>query len=254
MGRKEYIIFLKGDFIMKKFLTIAAAVATSAVLITSVFAETAPMTATYDAESGNVILTDAPTGLATTTYIVFDRENQDGVASGTVAEGLIKQIDQKENTTVTEIYVGPLDDGKYQVRLGGDGSVRDALFEVVSATPTPTPTVEPTATPTAAPSTEPTTEPTTEPSSEPEATPTPIPYVIGNANMKRGVDVNDAITILEYKAGLIQLDTVALLAANANQKRGVDVNDAIEILDWLASNKTKESPIGTRKEYTPTVN
>ena len=231
---------------MKKFLTIAAAVATSAVLITSVFAETTnDLTATYDASTGIVTLGNAPT-LATTTYIVFDRNNQDGFATEAVAEGQIKQIDQKENTTVTEIYVGPLADGKYQVRLGGDGNVRNGLFEVASATPTPTPTATPTP--------EPTVTPTPEPEATPTPTPTPIPYVIGNANMKRGVDVNDAITIFEYKAGTIDLDPVALLAANANQKRGVDINDAIEILDWLASDKTKESPIGTQKEYTPTVN
>lgn len=131
---------------MKKFLTIAAAVATSAVLITSVFAETTnDLTATYDASTGIVTLGNAPT-LATTTYIVFDRNNQDGFATEAVAEGQIKQINQEENA-VTEIYVGPLADGKYQVRLGGDGNVRNGLFEVASATPTPTPTATPTTEP-----------------------------------------------------------------------------------------------------------
>lgn len=239
---------------MKKFLTIAAAVATSAVLITSVFAETTnDLTATYDPSTGIITLGNAPT-LTTTTYIVFDRENQEGFASGAVAEGQIKQINQEENA-VTEIYVGPLADGKYQVRLGGDGNVRNGLFEVASATPTPTPTVEPTATPTAAPTTDPTTEPTTVPEAtatpEPEATatPTPRPVKIGNADMDaRGrIQTGDATMVAKHVAKVITLKGDAKVAANADgDSRGrIQTGDVAEIQKYLANKTTYTGLVGS---------
>lgn len=222
---------------MKKFLTIAAAVATSAVLITSVFAETTnDLTATYDASTGIVTLGNAPT-LATTTYIVFDRNNQDGFATEAVAEGQIKQINQEENA-VTQIYVGSLADGKYQVRLGGDGNVRNGLFEVASATPTPTPTVEPTATP------------------EPEATatPTPRPVVIGNADMdaKGRIQLADATTVAKHVTKVITLTGDAKIAANADgdAKGRIQLADAAEIAKYVTNKANYKGLVGTKK-YIP---
>lgn len=214
---------------MKKFLTIAAAVATSAVLITSVFAETTnDLTATYDPSTGIITLGNAPT-LTTTTYIVFDRENQEGFATDPVAEGQIKQINQEENA-VTEIYVGPLADGKYQVRLGGDGNVRNGLFEVASATPTPTPTVEPTATPTAA--------PTAEPTAEPEVTPTPDlstqegakEYYKTCDRLMGDIDGNSAINLAD--AGLVLAHELnPSLTRERLQASDVDGNKAVNLAD-----------------------
>ncbi len=104
----------------KTIFSIAAVTAVSAVMAASAMA----MSASY--ADGVVTLTDVDATGDSQTLLVLS-ENAD-----TVTEGIIKQIDQKDDgTKFGAVTVGDLVDGTYYVRVGGtDGTLQTAEFTV----------------------------------------------------------------------------------------------------------------------------
>lgn len=104
------------------------------------------------------------------------------------------------------------------------------IYTVTSATPTPTatPTATPTPTPTATPTRTPTPTPTytitVTPTITATATPTPTGLVLGDVNGDRVSNINDALLIARYAAGLI---------VSIPSSGDVDCNGAISITDAL---------------------
>lgn len=128
-GKQFYYFLMKRGKKMKKLsktlLSVAAVTAVSAAMAASAMAAT--MTATYDAETGMVTLSDvASTGDSQTLLVVGGNS-----VGATVATDDIKQIDQDDTGNVfTTVPVGQLDDGTYEVRIGGDGQIQRATFTV----------------------------------------------------------------------------------------------------------------------------
>lgn len=120
---------------MKKII-MAAGIAASMLFATSAFAETTnSIKPDYNPTSGKVTLTgEGVKSRATTTYLVISlgKTAPQGIYAGDITDTMIKQIDQVDVTsTVEEILVGAgLDDGFYEVRMGGDGNVAYGVFEV----------------------------------------------------------------------------------------------------------------------------
>ena len=125
---------------MKKII-MAAGIAASMLFATSAFAEIPnTITAEYSPTTGYITIKGA-TERATTTYLVISRgeTNPTGAFTGTIDNTMIKQIDQVDGTsTVSQILVGAgLDEGFYEVRMGGDGNVAYGVYEVKNGTSSP---------------------------------------------------------------------------------------------------------------------
>ena len=120
---------------MKKII-MAAGIAASMLFATSAFAETTnSIKPDYNPTSGKVTLTgEGVKSRATTTYLVISlgKTAPQGIYAGDITDTMIKQINQGDGTsTVEEILVGAgLDDGFYEVRMGGDGNVAYGTFQV----------------------------------------------------------------------------------------------------------------------------
>lgn len=131
-GKQFYYFLMKRGKKMKKLsktlLSVAAVTAVSAAMAASAMA----MTATYDAETGVVTLSEvASTGDSQTLLVV----GGDSVAA-TVNTDDIKQIDQDDTgASFTTVPVGQLADGTYEVRIGGDGQIQRATFTVGDVEP-----------------------------------------------------------------------------------------------------------------------
>lgn len=131
-GKQFYYFLMKRGKKMKKLsktlLSVAAVTAVSAAMAASAMA----MTATYDAETGMVTLSDvASTGDSQTLLVV----GGDSVGA-TVATEDIKQIDQDDTgVSFATVPVGQLDDGTYEVRIGGNGEIQRATFNVGGVQP-----------------------------------------------------------------------------------------------------------------------
>lgn len=126
-GKQFYYFLMKRGKKMKKLsktlLSVAAVTAVSAAMAASAMA----MTATYDPTTGDVTLSEVnKTGDSQTLLVVGGNS-----VGATVATDDIKQIDQDDtgNSFVT-VPVGQLDDGTYEVRIGGDGQIQRATFTV----------------------------------------------------------------------------------------------------------------------------
>lgn len=118
---------------LKKILLASAIVASLAgIMATGAFAAEAKMTATWDADSKSVIIENCPTAAARKTLLVLTT-NTDGSLLTTVAEENIKQIDEQADA-YTKVPIGDIADGKYEVRVGGDGTIASATFKVASKT------------------------------------------------------------------------------------------------------------------------
>lgn len=60
------------------------------------------------------------------------------------------------------------------------------------------------------------------------------PYILGDVNEDKTVDVGDALAVLQYAAELTTLSDTQLLAADVNASNDVDVGDALMILQYAA--------------------
>ncbi len=131
-GKQFYYFLMKRGKKMKKLsktlLSVAAVTAVSAAMAASAMA----MTATYDAETGMVTLSEvASTGDSQTLLVVGGNS-----VGATVATEDIKQIDQDDTgKSFATVPVGQLDDGTYEVRIGGDGQIQRATFKVGDVQP-----------------------------------------------------------------------------------------------------------------------
>lgn len=133
-GKQFYYFLMKRGKKMKKLsktlLSVAAVTAVSAAMAASAMA----MTATYDPATGDVTLSEvASTGDSQTLLVV----GGNSVGTNTVDKtDDIKQIDQDDtgNSFVT-VPVGQLDDGTYEVRIGGNGQIQRATFTVGDVQP-----------------------------------------------------------------------------------------------------------------------
>ena len=61
-------------------------------------------------------------------------------------------------------------------------------------------------------------------------------YKIGDADDNQDVDVNDAVAILKYIVGNIDLTPNGIAAADANEDGSVDVNDVVTIMKYIVGN------------------
>lgn len=111
---------------LKKLLIASAVVAAVAgAMSTAAFAE-GDFVATY--ENGTVTL-GAYTEIATDNTMVIVDTGADGEKLTEINEENIHQINQQAGA-YTAIPVGELAPGKYEVRIGGDGNLYSAIFEV----------------------------------------------------------------------------------------------------------------------------
>lgn len=60
------------------------------------------------------------------------------------------------------------------------------------------------------------------------------PYILGDVNEDKAIDVGDALAVLQYAAELTTLSDTQLLAADVNASNDVDVGDALMILQYAA--------------------
>jgi hypothetical protein len=109
---------------MKRFSKIALSVAAVSAVSAAMAMSAMAMTASY--ADGTVTLTDVSSTGASQTLLVLDT-----VDLQTVAAENIKQIDQDDTgVSFSSVTVGTLDDGTYEVRIGGDGTVQTTTFTV----------------------------------------------------------------------------------------------------------------------------
>ena len=135
--------------------------------------------------------------------------------TGDITDTMIKQIDQVDGTsTVEEILVGAgLDEGFYEVRMGGDGNVAYGVYEVKNGTSSPY-----------------------YDNGE---------WLVGDANLSGGITIGDASEIASGLAGSFASKD-SLQASDANCSGAVTVGDASALTTYLAG--TDEGyGIGTKK-------
>ena len=112
---------------MKRFSKIALSVASVSAVAMAMAISASAMTASY--ADGVVTLSDVNSTGTSQTLLVLDTVDLE-----TVAAENIKQIDQKDDgTSFVTVPVGELSNGIYEVRIGGDGTIQKATFEVGSA-------------------------------------------------------------------------------------------------------------------------
>ncbi len=75
-------------------------------------------------------------------------------------------------------------------------------------------------------------EPESEPESQPESQPEPIVFTYGDVNEDNAIDAKDALQVLKYSVGKINLTKGQLLAADVDGKGGIDAKDALLILKY----------------------
>lgn len=110
---------------MKRFSKIILSVAAASTVAAAMTVSASAMTASY--ADGKVTLSGVNGTGDSQTLLVLDGENLTSIA-----ETNIKQIDQKDDgSSFAEVPVGTLDNGTYEVRIGGsDGTLQTATFTV----------------------------------------------------------------------------------------------------------------------------
>jgi hypothetical protein len=184
---------------LKKFL-LASAIVAAMTGIVATGALAVDLDCTWDAETESVVIANCPDTAAVKTLLVLDTAEDDALLT-TVTKDDIKQIDEQAKAYTT-VKVGPLEDGVYEVRVGGDGSISSGTFKVSSV-------VE------------------------------ELPYVdgtrlIGDANNDTLISISDAIVVAKYASQTITLEGDDLLAADANDDSNANISDAIDIAKFAA--------------------
>ena len=118
----------------KLFAATAFAAAVTTAFAVSAFAETDPLTATYNKEAGTITIANAEELNPATLLVLNTAEGStaaEPIALTTIANTDIKQIDEVDEAhTYTSAVVGELADGVYELRIGGEGTVYNAFFTV----------------------------------------------------------------------------------------------------------------------------
>lgn len=178
----------------KLFLSCAAVAAVTAAVATSAMAA-ADITATYTAAGENE--TAAKLTIDASGYTADQKTLlvlKPGVTLDNVAEDKVVQIDQ--NASIVEVALpADLDDGVYNVYMGGDGEIHTATFRVGDASS----------------------------------------VLIGDADQDGYVDGGDATAILKYTVSAFTFTGDGEAAADADQDGYVDGGDATAILKYTVN-------------------
>lgn len=192
---------------LKKILFVSAAVAAmTGVMATGAFA--AELSASWDAASQSVVITDGIADRDVYTVLVLATAD-DGSVLTEVTESDIKQINE-QSEKYTEIKVGDLPAGTYEVRVGGDGTLDTGMFTVSGGD---------------------------------------NPYyddgttLLGDASTNGEIALNDAIMIIDYSVGSRDVTKDALQAMDATENGEVALNDAILVIDYTVGDR---STLGTK--------
>lgn len=203
---------------LKKLLIASAVVAAVAgAMSTAAFAE-GDFVATY--ENGTVTL-GAYTEIATDNTMVIVDTGADGEKLTEINEENIHQINQQAGA-YTAIPVGELAPGKYEVRIGGDGNLYSAIFEVKG-----------------------------------EAGDSPYyddgTVLLGNASLdsEGTIDSEDVLIVLDYTVGERDYTKDQLQAMDVNESTNIDSEDVLIVLDYTVGVRTilGEKTIGERTEF-----
>lgn len=190
-----------------KLLIVSAAVAALAgVMATGAFA--AEISAEY--AGGVVTISNCPTFEGDKTLLVLNT-GEEGEALTSVTENDIKQIDQQADG-YTDVVVGDLPAGTYEVRVGGDGNIATCLFEVRGETP--------------------------ENPNYTDGT-----RLVGDVTGEGDIAVDDAIIVIDYTVGSSAASKDALQAMDVTDEGDVAVDDAIAIVDYTVGGNTE---LGTK--------
>ena len=190
-----------------KLLIVSAAVAALAgVMATGAFA--AEISAEY--ADGVVTISNCPTFEGDKTLLVLNT-GEEGEALTSVTENDIKQIDQQADG-YTDVVVGDLPAGTYEVRVGGDGNIATCLFEVEGETP-----------------------------ENPYYTDGTV--LIGDATCNGEINGEDALVVADYTIGTTDVSKDALQAMDTTENGQIAGEDALIIVDYTVGNATS---IGTK--------
>lgn len=80
----------------------------------------------------------------------------------------------------------------------------------------------------------PTPSPTPDPTPTPIPRPTPISFELGDVNMDKQINANDALMILKHSAKLEELTPYKTTLSDVNDDRKIDSKDALSILKYAA--------------------
>jgi hypothetical protein len=193
---------------LKKFL-LASAIVAAMTGIVATGALAVDLDCTWDAETESVVIANCPDTAAVKTLLVLDTAEDDALLT-TVTKDDIKQIDEQAKAYTT-VKVGPLEDGVYEVRVGGDGSISSGTFKVSSVNED-------------------------------------LPYddgtiLLGDANRNGEIASNDALVGLNYTIGVTDLDRDVLQALDTNENGEIASNDVLLILNYTIGDS---SVLGTK--------
>lgn len=195
---------------LKKILFVSAAVAAmTGVMATGALA--ADITAEWNAETQSVVITGAEDKGDANTILVLATD-EDGSVLTEVTESDIKQINEQSDAYTT-VKVGDLPAGTYEVRVGGDGTIDSALFNVGGGD---------------------------------------SPYyddgtvLVGDADLDGGIGITDASTIAAALATNTYTSKDAQQAADADDDGGVGITDATAIANYIAGNVDEDLQLGTK--------
>lgn len=175
---------------LKKILFVSAAVAAmTGVMATGALA--ADITAEWNAETQSVVITGAEDKGDANTILVLATD-EDGSVLTEVTESDIKQINEQSDAYTT-VKVGDLPAGTYEVRVGGDGTVDSALFDVGG-----------------------------------EST-----RLVGDADNDGTVAIGDASTIINHVLATSPLSGESLQAADADDDGAVAISDASAVTNYV---------------------
>lgn len=191
---------------LRRFLIASAAIAA----LTGVMAGgalAADISATYNAETGTVTVAGCPEFEGDKTLLVLDT-NEDGSLLTDIADEQIHQIAQ-EPEAYKEVVVGPLADGTYELRIGGDGTISTCTFTVGE---------------------------------------TGRDITLGDVDDSAGISINDAITVIDHTLGVSILTGDKNIAADVDDSEGVSINDAIKVIDYTLGITSEDSHVGEIKK------
>lgn len=198
--------------ILKKLIMASAVVAAFAgVVATGALA--ADISATYNPDTGYVTITGCPEGDYDKTLLILDTA-EDGSLLTTVTDADIEQIDQKAEG-YTDVIVGDLEAGTYEVRIGGDGTVSSCTFTVSGDNPY---YVDGT-------------------------------RILGDVNNSKDLSSADAIAVRQYKSsGEPETDKDKLQSMDMNDSGDISSADATAILSAIASGEENKT-IADKKKF-----
>ena len=202
---------------LKKILFVSAAVAAmTGVMATGALA--ADITAEWNAETQSVVITGAEDKGDANTILVL-ATNEDGSVLTEVTESDIKQINEQSDAYTT-VKVGDLPAGTYEVRVGGDGTVDSALFNV---------------------------------GSNPDNPYADSTRLIGDVDGLSGINGTDVTYVLNHATSVSSLTGESLQAADVNDDGAANGTDATYLINYTVGVDTTtidgEKTVGDKTVY-----